>query len=344
LTPSPLEIDGSHGEGGGQILRTSLALAALTGRGVRLARIRAGRRNPGLMAQHLTVVRAMAAVCGAHVQGDALGSTELAFDPGPVRSGSFRFDVADAREGGSAGAATLVVQALLPVLAAAQEPSTLIVRGGTHMAWSPPFDFLDEVWLVALRRMGLRAELVLERSGWFPVGEGEVRATVEPSALRGIRLEERGDLRGVRGRALAANLPAHIPQRMVRRAVSLLRDEGLAAKIEPQRLRASCAGAGIFLTADYDGCPAACSALGKLGKSSEAVAEEAVAALLRHDASGAPVDEHLADQLLVPMALASGESSFRAATVSSHLETNRWVIERFCSARILVAGDLVRVT
>jgi RNA 3'-terminal phosphate cyclase (ATP) len=341
-----LTIDGSHGEGGGQILRTSLALAAVTGRAIRIEKIRAGRKNPGLAAQHLTGVRAVAALCDAHVSGDDLGSQTLEFVPGgSPQAGEYIFDVAEAREGGSAGAATLVLQAVLPPLALTQGDSTVVIRGGTHVAWSPPVDYACDVWLPALTQMGLAARLEMTRWGWYPAGQGEIQATIkgQASELSPLTLVERGALRRVWGRAVAANLPSHIPQRMATRAHSLLDGAGVDARIEPLRVRAACAGAGIFLVAEYKGVRAGFSALGAKGKPSEAVAEEAVAALLAHRESGAVLDQHLADQVVLPLALAGGTSSFTVERVSRHLTTNMWVVEQFGLARASVEGRQVKL-
>jgi RNA 3'-terminal phosphate cyclase (ATP) len=347
--PEKLVIDGSYGEGGGQILRTALALAAVTGRAIQIEKIRAGRKSPGLAAQHLTGVRAAAGVCNARVTGDEPGSQTLTFVPGSLpQAGDYVFDVAEAREGGSAGATSLVLQTILLPLALAKGNSTVTIRGGTHVAWSPPFDYVRDVWLPALARMGLSATLELVTWGWYPLGQGEMRGTIQglgtglkPSPLT---LVERGALRRAWGRAVAANLPSHIPQRMADRARSLLAEAGVDARIEPLRVRAACAGAGIFLTAEYDHVRAGFNALGAKGKPSEAVAEEAVAALLAHRDSGAALDQHLADQLVLPLALAGGESRFSVEQVTRHLVTNAWVVEQFGLARVSIEGHQVGVT
>lgn len=395
---SPLTIDGSHGEGGGQIVRSSLALSLLTGRPVRLVDVRGGRKKPGLAAQHLTAVRAAAAVGGggtdssggesvegapATVEGDRLGSQEVTFTPGTPRAGEYAFDVAAAREGGSAGAATLVLQTVLLPLARGDGDSTVTVRGGTHMEWSPPFEYLATVWGPALATLGVEVDFELRRYGFYPVGQGEIRATVRgrgpdfrPASLR---LEDRGPLQEVTGHAVAAELPAHIPQRMSDRARSLLdeelnRDGGgtgdsrpaggsadgagpagggdgpgapggdadpagtapVSPRIEPQRVRAACAGAALFLRARYAEARAGFTAHGRLGKASEAVAEEAAHLLLAFHRSGAPVDEHLADQFLLPLALADGPSSFVTEKATGHLTTQAWLVEQFGVARVRV--------
>lgn len=341
MTP-PLVIDGSHGEGGGQILRTALSLSSITGRAIRIENIRAKRSRPGLAAQHLTAVRAVAALCDARVAGDELGSVAFDFAPGgPVRSGAYGFDVAAAREGGSAGATSLVMQAVLLPLALCAGDSRVSIRGGTHMAWSPPFDYLRDVWLKALAPIGIEAWAELGAWGWFPVGRGEIHAEIAGlriqgrQSLRPLALLDRGPLLRISGRAVAANLPGHIAQRMAERARSLLRERGIETRIEPESARAACPGAGIFLTAEYESVRAGFSALGRRGKPSEQVAEEAVDPLLAHRASGAAFDLHLADQIVLPLAFAAGPSRLSAERITSHLETNAWVVERFGVARIV---------
>jgi len=335
-----LVIDGSHGEGGGQILRCSVAFAALLGRPVRIENIRAGRRNPGLAAQHVTAIRAAAGICGADVTGCELGSQSVAFTPRhPPRAGDYAFDVADAREGGSAGATSLVLQTVLLPLATAEGESHVTVRGGTHMAWSPSFDYLHDVFSPVLQHLGVSAALELRSWGWFPVGQGCVHARIlggGPNSVKHCTLVNRGILLGVNGRAVAANLPAHIPQRMADRARALLGDLDVRVDITPERVRAACPGAGLFLTARYEHACCGFSALGALGKPSEEVAEEAVAELLSHRRSGAALDRHLGDQILAALAIADGPSSYTVEAVTSHLETNAWLIDRFHLARVTV--------
>lgn len=338
---TPLVIDGSRGEGGGQILRTSLALSAVTGRPIRIERIRANRPHPGLAAQHLTAVRAVAALCGAHVAGDELGSRELVFTPGgPARAGAYDFDVAAARAGGSAGASSLVLQAVLLPLALAEGISRVTIRGGTHIAWSPPFDYLREVWFPALAGMGIAARIELRRSGWYPAGGGEIEAAISgtgPQDRRWLRpqtLLDRGRLLEVTGRAIAANLPGHITRRMAARAEDLLRSECISTEIAAESVSAACTGAGIFLTARYETIRCGFNAIGARGKPAEAVAEEAVEGLLTHRRSGAALDHHLADQLVAPLCLAAGTSQFTVERITDHLKTNSWVVELFGAAKV----------
>ncbi|MGZ8160296.1 MAG: RNA 3'-terminal phosphate cyclase [Methylobacter sp.] len=331
-----LIIDGSHGEGGGQILRSTLSLSVITGRPVRIENLRANRKKPGLAAQHLTSVRAAAMLCGAEVQGAELSSQTLQFIPRrPVRAGDYSLDVAEAREGGSAGAVMLVLQTLLPPLALAAGVSTVMLRGGTHVDMSPSYDYVHDVWLPTLARMGVRAELSLARSGWYPVGRGEVRLRIAGSEkLLPLNLEHRGPLRKITGRARAANLPAHVCERMAYHARELLEQAGMAAEIEAVDMKAACSGAGLYLTAHYENCLAGFGAQGKRGKPAEQVAEEACFALLQHYQSGAALEQHLADQLILPAALCRGESAFSVERISPHLVTNAWVVQRFGLARI----------
>jgi RNA 3'-terminal phosphate cyclase (ATP) len=343
-----LVIDGAYGEGGGQILRTALALAALSGQPVQFVRIRAGRRRPGLAAQHLTAVRAAAALCSASLDGDRLASQDLIFRPQqPVRPGHYSFDVAAAREGGSAGAAALVLQTVMVPLALCAGPSEVVVYGGTHLPQSPPFDYLKDVWLPVLRQLGIRATVALEAWGWFPVGKGAVRAAItgEPPGvgeLQPLQLLTSGPLLRVAGRAVVSNLPEQSAQRMADRATALLAPLGVRVDVRAERAPAACAGTGIFLLAEYQQVCAGFSALGARGRSAERVAEEAAEALLYHDASGAAVDPHLADQLLLPLALAAGPSRLMVEQVTRHLETNTWTIEKFGIARIAIEQAATR--
>jgi len=335
-----LAIDGAHGEGGGQILRSAVKFSAMLGRPIRIENIRAGRKKPGLAAQHITSIRAAGAICGAIVEGDDLASSTLSFIPGhSVRPGNYEFDVAAAREGGSAGSACLVIQTALLPLSVVEGESRLTVHGGTHMAWSPPFEYLRDVWLPALRKLGVDADLKLRRSGWFPIGRGciEARITGRKRVLAAMDMKDRGKLLEITGRAVAANLPAHIPQRMADRASALLADTGVPVRIRPLRERAACAGAGIFLTAHYDNVHCGFNALGERGKSSETVAEEAVALLTSHIGSGAALDVHLGDQILAPLAMAAGPSEFSVQKASLHLETNAWLIGQFDLASVEIS-------
>jgi RNA 3'-terminal phosphate cyclase (ATP) len=349
---SLIEVDGSYGEGGGQVLRTALALAAITGHGAHLYNVRARRSEPGLAPQHLTAMRAIAEVCDAEVRGDVIGSTNLVFRPRKrPHSGSYVFDVAQAAQRGSAGSVTLILQTLLLPLALAPGASHITVRGGTHVPWSPPFDYLSDVYLPTLAEIGVPARAHLSAWGFYPVGGGQITADVygmaglpaspdAPPILSPLTLLERGDLLRVTGTAVACNLPAHIAQRMADRARRLLDDEGLPAEVVPQLARGDGPGAFISLRAEYAGGLAGFSALGRKGMPSEEVAAVACEALLAHHATGAPVDMHLADQLVLPLALAPGRSTYRTARVEQHLLTVAEVVRQFLPVSIEVEGKL----
>jgi RNA 3'-terminal phosphate cyclase (ATP) len=339
IPKSPMiEIDGSYGEGGGQVLRTSLSLAAITGEPIRITGIRAGRKKPGLAAQHLTAVRAAARICNAQLRGDALGSMLLEFIPGSaVQAGIYTFDVSKAQQGGSAGAIALVLQTILLPLALASGNSLVTLKGGTHVNFSPTATYIEQVYLPILQRMGVEAQVKLGAWGWYPQGGGEVELQVDGGGkLGGIDLLERGDLQQVRGLAVVTELPSHIPQRMANRAENLLREAHLKVTVQTLRERGVAPGAGIFLTAEYQNSLTGFGGFGRLRLSAETVAEIACQQLLEFHYTGAPVDEHLADQLLLPAALALQESQYRVAEVSRHLTTNAAVIEQFGLAQITV--------
>ncbi|HXV41493.1 MAG TPA: RNA 3'-terminal phosphate cyclase [Anaerolineae bacterium] len=326
-----LIINGVYGEGGGQILRTSLALAAIQSRPIRIENIRAGRKNPGLAAQHLTAVRAAAMICDANLAGDSLGSTTLIFEPrSQTIPGIYEFDVSEAREGGSAGAATLVLQTVLPPLALAAEPSSVIVKGGTHVPWSPSFHYIRDVYLPMAAHLGLPATVELLAWGWYPAGEGTIKAVLpgQPWPTSGLT-ETRGVLKQIKGVAVASSLPAHIAQRMRDRAANLLEQASLPFTIEPQRVRSASPGAGIFLVAEYEHSLAGFTALGEIGKPAERVAEEAINDLTAFHHSNALLDKHLADQLILPQALSGRAATLSVERVSNHTLTNLWLVEQF---------------
>lgn len=342
-----LIIDGSRGEGGGQILRTSLSLASILRRPCRLEHIRVGRARPGLAAQHLTCVRALSEVASAEVKGDQIGSMELDFRPGRVaRSGRYNFNVADARKGGSAGAASLILQSVLMPLALVSGKSEVTLLGGTHVPWSPPFDFLSQTFLPLLTSLGIETELDLRRPGFYPIGGGRILARIiGAKSISPLRLEYPGNLHAVRGRITLASLSLDIAERMTCAVKDALAPLGVDIEIEVVTPKARSTGVALFLSADYDKGQAGFSAIGEKGKSSEAVAHEACDALLNHHKSGSAVDLRLADQLLLPLSFASGKSVFTTSRATNHLHTNAQTIEQFGVAKITVEdGNPVRVS
>jgi RNA 3'-terminal phosphate cyclase (ATP) len=327
-----LDIDGSIGEGGGQILRSALTLSLLTGKPFRIRSIRARRRRPGLLRQHLTALEAATEVGAARVAGATLGAGEVTFEPHAVRGGDYRFDV------GTAGSTTLVLQTVLPALIVADRASALVLEGGTHNPFAPPFDFLDRALLPLLRRMGARVAASLERPGFYPAGGGRMRVEVEPVArLARLELLERGAILERRAVARVAHLPRHIAER----ELAVLR-ESLSWPSGCLGLEevAGAAGPGNVLTAEIvsENVTEMFTGFGQRGVSAEQVAAGVAREVRAYLAAEAPVGPHLADQLLVPLALAGG-GSFRTVAPTRHTETNVEVVRAFTGARVSVARE-----
>ena len=315
-------IDGSAGEGGGQILRTSLTLSCITGKGLHIENIRAARRNPGLAKQHLSCVHAASQICNGRCTGAAIGSKTLDFQPGSVRGGDYYFDI------GSAGSATLVIQTILPALFLADKPSTITVTGGTHNPLAPPFDFLCETFLPAVAMAGFRGSCRLIKHGFYPAGGGKITFDVQPwekQADRIIDLCRTGERFEIHARIYIAGLPEHIAQRQEK-----LLQSGLNIQRVERIEVADSDGPGncVMLRLSGDGRATVFTAFGMKGKPSQQVIREAVNMAKDFLASGAAVDKFLADQLLIYMALSKG-GCFTTNQLSSHLLTNMEVIKKF---------------
>jgi RNA 3'-terminal phosphate cyclase (ATP) len=328
-----LTIDGSYGEGGGQVLRTALSLSAITGRELRLVKIRAGREKPGLAAQHLTCVRAAAEVCGARIEGDAFGSQELLFRPGAPRAGEYVFDVADIRP--SAGSVNLILQTVLPILARCDRASRVTLRGGTHVPWSPTFEYVSEVFLPAAARLGMRAEVSLRKAGFYPRGGGEEVLHVQPSgAWRGADFSRPPAELRCRFVSRTTKLPGHVGERQMNAMRSALAGTASAARETVDEMPGIAPGTTALVATDLGGGGwAGCSALGARGKSAEQVGREAAQAFSRFLDSGGVIDLHLADQLLLYAALAEGTTTLTVEALTEHARTNVWVIEQFLGLR-----------
>lgn len=325
-----LQIDGAAGEGGGQIVRSSLALSLLTGRPVTLSNIRAGRAKPGLMRQHLTAVQAAAEVGDAAVRGAEIGSRELVFTPRTVRGGDFVFKV------GTAGSATLVLQTVLPALLSVDSPSRLVLEGGTHNPLAPPVDYLERVYAPLVSRMGPRISVQLRRHGFYPAGGGKVEVEVTPAnKLTGLRLLTRGELIRRIVVARVANLPDHIARRESQSVVDSLgwaRHEALVERVTAQ-------GPGNVLFAElvYGETAELFTGFGRVGVRAEQVGEEVAAQVRAYLDTDAPVGEYLADQLLLPLAIAAwrgAASEFRATPLSLHSTTQISVMQQFLDVPI----------
>jgi len=324
-----ITIDGSQGEGGGQILRTSLALSLVTGKPFRIENIRAGRKKPGVMRQHLTAINAAVEVGQAEVQGNALGSQELVFEPGTVKPGAYRFAV------GTAGSCTLVLQTVLPALLFAEKPSELVLEGGTHNPYAPPFDFLIQAFMPILGRMGAKVGAALDRPGFYPAGGGKFTVWVDPvEALKPLEILERGEIRRKSARAYVSQIPENVGQREMRVVGSKLGwgRECLAVEtVENSR------GPGNILTAviESENITEVFTGFGEKGVSAEKVAADMVKEVRQYLSVDVPVGEHLADQLLIPMALA-GRGAYRTLPLTRHTSTNIDMVRRFVEVEIQV--------
>ena len=322
-----LTIDGAQGEGGGQILRTSLALALVTGRPFRMVNIRAGRKKPGLLHQHLTAVQAVTRIGRAKVEGVAIGSKELTFAPTDIVPGEYRFAV------GTAGSATLVLQAVLPALMTAASPSVLTLEGGTHNPYAPPFGFLQKSFLPFINRMGPKVDAELERPGFYPAGGGRFMVTIAPAeSLACLDLLEQGEITQQRATAIVSALPRHIAERelaVVERKLEWPREWMAIEEVADPR------GPGNVVAIEIQSqhVTEVFTAFGTRGIRAEEVANQAVKAACRYLTADVPVGEHLADQLLLPLALAGG-GSFKTLAPSNHTRTNLEVIGRFLDVEI----------
>lgn len=325
-----LAIDGSHGEGGGQIIRTSLALSLVTGKPFHVKHARANREKPGLRQQHLTAVRAAAAIGDAEVEGAAVGSTEFTFHPGTVTPGDYTFDV------GTAGSTTLVLQTVLPPLMIASAPSVLRFEGGTHNVHAPPYDFLERTFLPLVRRMGPQILIELGRYGFYPPGGGRFDVFIEPATHRfQLELTERGRILAKRARALVVNLPDSMAEReltVVKEKMGLS-DEQLQPEISDNAISR---GTAVMIEIQSEHLTEVFTRIGERGVRAEVIAEQAADEALDYLRAQAPVGEHLADQLLIPLALCSG-GLFATTKVSLHTQINIEVIKNFLDVEITVA-------
>jgi RNA 3'-terminal phosphate cyclase (ATP) len=325
-------IDGSEGEGGGQILRSALSLSVCTCQAFRIERIRARREKPGLLRQHVTAVRAAAAISDAKVDGCEVGSSALTFEPGTLKPGEHSFNI------GTAGSCTLVLQTVLFPLLMAAGSSTIRVSGGTHNTAAPPFDFLTRAFMPLIERMGARAELSLERYGFYPRGGGSIVARIQPAGrFTPVELVERGARRGGYAEAYISAIPLHVAERelaVVGRRLNWqpdqLRIRGLPGEVGP--------GNVLSITLEYEHVTEVFTGFGERGRTAESVAEHTAREASDYLAHGAPVGPHLADQLLLPMAF-GGLRSFATCAPTLHFQSNCDVIAAFTGKRIGVRRD-----
>lgn len=324
-----IHLDGSQGEGGGQILRTALGLSLVTGTPFTIDRIRAGREKPGLLRQHLTAVHAAAEVGKAEVRGAAIGSRTLSFRPGPVTPGTYSFSV------GSAGSATLVFQTVLPALLTSSQTSTLSFEGGTHNAWAPPYDFLERVFLPLLGRMAARISSKLERRGFYPAGGGRFTVRIEPcSRIDPLHLPERGKILARRASAVVSALSPGICHRELKVIGQALSIDRTQLKVLEDRESAG-PGNVVHVEIESEHVTELFTGFGEKKVSAEQVGKRLADEVAVYLESGAPVGEYLADQLLIPLALAGG-GSFVSTPLSPHSTTNMDVIAMFLPRKFRV--------
>ena len=307
-------------------MRTALSVSCVLQKPVRIFNVRAGRSPPGLKAQHLAVCHLLSQISGAKVSRARLGSTEITFEPGAISGGDYSFDI------GTAGSCTLLSQAALPVLIHAKKACSLALKGGTHVSGSPTFKYFSKAFLPAAARFGVKCGVQMLRAGFYPKGGGEIELRTEPSGLHGtIFAPEKHDEANYS--IISSGLPLHVAEREEKEAKALLFGKKIAGGA--RNAEASCAGNAMTLWSGFFGA----SALGERGKPAEKVAEEACSSFLEECASGAAVDSHLADQLLVYAALAEGKSAFSAPKITAHLETNAEVLRAMTGRNISIGAD-----
>ncbi|MEW6419804.1 MAG: RNA 3'-terminal phosphate cyclase [Nitrospirota bacterium] len=378
-----IEIDGSYGEGGGQILRTALSLSCLLKKPFRIFNIRKGRKKPGLMPQHLTSVRAAQLLSNAEVTGDHKDSTELTFLPKEVKGGDFFFDI------GTAGSTSLVLQTLIPSLVFSKETniflkdrpscnppspplvkggkggllkekSTITLKGGTHVPFSPSFHYLAEVFALFLKRIGIEIKLAVESYGFYPKGGGKVRADILPAKeVNPLQIMERGRIIRLKGYSGVGNLPLSIAERQRNALLKSLMAHGFTEEqlviasspplekggkggFDVELLNVPTAGQGtfIFLKSESEHSIAGFTALGERGKKAEVVGEEAATEFIRYYFTDAALDPHISDQIVLYLSLCKEESAFTTSCITQHLMTNLWVIGLFHEYKYSVEGEI----
>ncbi len=330
-----ISVDGSQGEGGGQILRTSLTLSLMTGKDLVISNIRANRPKPGLRPQHLKAVEAAATVGKAETQGAYLGSDKLVFRPKGLYPGRYRFDIS------TAGATTLVLQTIFLPLTRGMATSHLTITGGTHVPWSPSFHYLDQHWLTFMRQIGCQATLTLESAGFYPKGAGEIKAIIRPARqIKPLVIATRGKLKRIRGLSAVANLDQHIAKRQRNQVLRRMGDRYPLSDIRIVRLPARFKGTMLMLLAEFEHSQSCYFSLGELGKPAERVADEAIDTLESFLSTDGAIDEYLADQLLLPLAFADEPSQLCTSRVTKHLVTNAAIIQAFLPVSIEIQVDL----
>jgi len=319
-----IQIDGRHGEGGGQILRTALTLSSICQVPLYIHHIRGNRKKPGLRPQHLIAIHSLATITKAKVQGATIDSHELIFEPGKIHEGNYSFHI------GTAGSTSLVLQAMIPVLLFGKISSQIQITGGTHVPWSPSFHYLKTVFLPALKTMGGNVTVEIDKWGWHPKGGGTIRAVIKNTKdLKPIHLFNRGKLLHLHILSAVSNLPLSIAERQRDQSVKRFEHLRLNPTTSIDNAPSSGQGTVLFLHAQFEGGGGGFTSLGKKGKRAEDVANEACDECIKFFHSRGVIDIHLADQLALYMALARGRSTLITERITEHLLTNIWVIEQF---------------
>jgi len=330
-----IQIDGSFGEGGGQVLRTSLTLSLISGQPFEIYNIRAKRKNPGMQPQHLKCVEAALLISNGQAKGDRKGSTHLVFQPGSVVPGDYRIDI------GTAGSTSLVLHTIYLPLVLKENNSSLTITGGTHNPWSPCFHFLSLHWLRYLKQIGFDLKLKMDRAGFYPQGDGKIRVEIAPSAhLEPLMLLKRGELKNIDGISAIANLDFNIAERQ--RGQSLKRLERLEYKpqIAIEKISSRYKGTMMLLQAEFEYGSGCFTALGSIGKRAEKVADEAVDDLIEYLNSNGCIDKYLCDQLILPLSIVNGESIYSTSKITNHLVTNIQVVKKFLNIVVDIEGEI----
>lgn len=334
-----IEIDGSYGEGGGQILRTALSLSCLFKIPFRIFNIRKGRKNPGLMPQHITAVRASQLISNADVKGGKVGSTELTFIPKEIKSGEFFFDI------GTAGSTSLVLQTLIPSFIFSKEKSTIILKGGTHVPFSPSFHYLSYVFKHFLCRLGINFQLSIEKYGFYPKGGGKIIAEIMPAnEIIPLNITNREDLIKIDIYSCVSNLPIKIAERqkesVINKISSFLKDTKYQLNIHIQQVPSIGVGTFVFLFSEYKNTVAGFTTLGEKGKTAELVGEESAVEFIDYHNSGSALDPHISDQIVLYLSLSKKESLFTTSKITQHLISNLWVTKLFTDIDYTIEGEL----
>lgn len=329
-----LEIDGSYGEGGGQIIRTAVALSALTKKAVKMTNIRAKRTPPGLKAQHLTGVKAVAEICNAKLKGAEVGSTEITFEPGEIKGGSFEWDI------GTAGSIPLVLQALMPAMLFSKKEFTISIIGGTNVKTSPPIEYFQHIFCEYISKMGGKLSLEIKQHGFYPKGDGRIKLRIQPTELHPIEVLERGKLLKTDIWSIASTdlQKAQVAERQVKGFKHEFR-EAIYGEIHEDYANTSSTGSSIHAHAHFENCKLGAEALGELRKRAEEVGKDCAQKLKKEVEFDSTVDTHMLDQIIPYMAMLGGK--FKFGELTSHAKTNIWVTEQFLPVKFVIKENVI---